>query len=88
MPTIISYLLSNALRPKENGTPGEGQVFNIVSNTWEEPNAEEKEMLLGYNRGDTQAAGVSDEERSIRIGRALDANTMRWLGAILHASQA
>ena len=88
MPTIVSYLLSNAFRPKENGTPGEGQVFNIVTNTCEEPDAEEKEMLLGYSRGDTAAVGVSDEERSIRIGRALDANTMRWLGAILHASQA
>ena len=65
-----------------------GQVFNMVSNKWEEPDAEEKEMLLGFNRGDTAAMGVSDEDRSIRIGRALDANTMRWLGAILHASQA
>ena len=88
MPTIVSYLLSHAFRPKENGTPGEGQVFNMMSNNWEEPDAEEKEMLLGFNRGDTAAIGVSDEERSIRIGRALDANTMRWLGAILHASQA
>ena len=88
MPTIVSYLLSNAFRPKENGTPGEGQVFNKVSNKWEEPDAEEKEMLLGFNRCDTAAIGVSDEDRSIRIGRALDANTMRWLGAFLHASQA
>ena len=88
MPTVVSSLLSNAFRPKVDGTPGEGQVFNIVSNTWEDLDAEEKEMLLGFNRGDTAAIGVSDEERSIRIGRALDANTMRWLGAILHASQA
>ena len=56
---------------------GRGIVYNIVSNTWEEPDAEEKEMLLGYSRGDTAAVGVSDEERSIRIGRALDATTMR-----------
>ena len=88
MSTTMSYLMSNAFRPKENGAPGEGQVYNIVSNTWEEPDAQEKEMLLGYSRGDTAAVGVSDEERSIRIGRALDATTMRWLGAILHASQA
>ena len=88
MPTIVSYLMSNAFRTKENGALGEGQVFNIVSNTWEEPDAEEKEMLLGYSHGDTAAVGVSDEERSIRIGRALDATTMRWLGAVLHASRA
>ena len=72
MPTVVSYLLSNAFRPKEGEAPREGQVFNIVSNTWEEPDAEEKEILLGYTRGDTIVAGVSDEERSIRIGRALD----------------
>ena len=76
------------LSDQENGTLEEGQVFNMVSNTWEEPDAEEKWMLLGFNRGDTAAIGVSDEEHSIRIGRALDAHTMRWLGAILHASQA
>ena len=88
MPTVVSYLLSNAFGPKEGGAPGEGQVFNIVSDTWEEPDVEEKEMLLGFTRGNTAAPEISDEERSIRIGRALDANTMRWLGAILYASQA
>ena len=88
MPSVVSYLLSNAFKPKDEGALGEGQVFNIVSHTWEEPDAEEKEILLGYTRGDTAALGVSNEERSIRIGRALDANTMRWLGAILYASHA
>ena len=73
-------------RPKDDRAPGEGEVFNIVTNEWEEPDAKEKEMLLGYTLGDTTAAGVSDEDRAIRLGRALDGNTMRWLGAILHAS--
>ena len=87
MPTVVSYLLSNAYRPKNDGAPGEGQLFNTNSNEWEEPDAEEKEQLLGYTPGDTAALGVFDEDRSIRLGRALDGNTMRWLGAILHASQ-
>ena len=87
-PTVVSYLRSNAFRPKENGTPGEGEVFNTQTNVWEEPDAEEKELLLGYTLGDTAAAGVSDEDRAVRLGRALDGTTMRWLGAILHASQA
>ena len=55
---------------------------------WEEPDAEEKELLLGYTLGDTAAAGVSDGDRAVRLGRALDGTTTRWLGAILHASQA
>ena len=48
MPTIVSYLQSNAYRAKANGAPGEGQVFNIQSNVWEEPDVEEKESLLGF----------------------------------------
>ena len=86
--TVVSYLHSNAFRPKENGNPGEGEVFNTISLEWEEPDAEEKEMLLGYAAGDTLASGVTEAERGIRLGRALEGNTMRWLGAYLHASQA
>ena len=88
MPSVVSYLRSNAFRPKENGNPGEGEVFNTISLEWEEPDAEEKDMLLGYAAGDTSASGVTESERAIRLGRALEGNTMRWLGAYLHASQA
>ena len=88
MPTVVSYLRSNAFRPKENGNPGEGEIFNTISLEWEEPGVEEKEMLLGYAAGDTTAAGVTADERAIRLGRALEGNTMRWLGAFLHAIQA
>ena len=88
MLTVVSYRHSNAFRPKENGNPGEGEVFNTISLEWEEPNAEEKEMLLQYAAGDTSAAGVTEAERAIRVGRALEGNTMRWLDAYLHASQA
>ena len=88
MPTVVSYLGSRAFRPKENGNPGEGEVFNTESNLLEEPDAEEKELLMGYTAGDTAATGVSEADRAIRLGRALEGNTMRWLGALLHASQA
>ena len=44
-------------------------------------------MLLGYAAGDTAAPMVAEAERAIRLGRALEGNTMRWLGAYLHASQ-
>ena len=30
MPTVVSYLHSNAFRPKENGNPREGEVFNTI----------------------------------------------------------
>ena len=88
MPTVVSYLRSNAFRPKENGNPGEGEVFNANNLEWEEPDVEEKELLLGYATRDTSAPGVTEAERAIRLGRALEGNTMRWLDAYLHASQA
>ena len=88
MPTIVSYLNSNAFRIKANGAPGEGQVFNLQTDQWEEPDVGEKEQLLGFHVGDMAAPGITYDERSIRIGGALNANTMRWLGALLHASQA
>ena len=85
---MVSYLQSNASRAKPNGAPKEGQVFNVQTNMWEEPDVEEKERLLGFQCDDTATPGVTSAARAIRIGRALDANTMRWLGAFLHASQA
>ena len=88
MPTVVSYPRFNAYRPQDNGAPGEGELFNTYTNKWEEPNADEKELLLGYSRGDTAALGVTNAKRSMRLGRALDAHTMRWLGAMLHANQA
>ena len=87
MPTVVSYLQSNAFRAKENGAPGEGQVFNTHTDEWEEPDVSEKERFLGFQVGDTAAPGVTADARAIRIRRALDAHTMRWLGAFLHASQ-
>ena len=74
---MVSYLHSNAFRPKENSNPREGEVFNTISLEWEEPDVEEKELLLGYAAGNTSAAGVTEAERAIRSGRALEGNTIR-----------
>ena len=90
MQTVVSYLRSRAFRTNEDGTPGEGQVFNTITLEWEELDVEEKEQLLGFTAGSTAAEGVTEDEdeRAVRVGRALDGNTMRWMGAYLHASQA
>ena len=31
MPTVVSYLNSNAYRTKDNGNPGEGQLYNTLT---------------------------------------------------------
>ena len=86
LPMLVSYLQSNAFREKANESPGEGQVFNIHTRIYKEPDVTEKEMLLGFQPNSTYVAGVSRDQRAIRLGRALDGSTMAWFGAFLHAS--
>ena len=81
MPTLVSSLRSNAYRPKLDGSPGEGEVCNVIYEWWEEPALGEKEKLMGYNEGDTEA------QRSVRLGRALNGHTMRLFEAFLWAAQ-
>ena len=87
MPTLVSFLRSNAFRTKITGGPGEGEGFNKTAGVWEEPEVEEKEELMGYARGATATMNITENQRSIRIGRALDGITMRWLGAFIASKQ-
>ena len=75
------------IKARANGTPNEGEVSIIHTDMWEEPDTTEKEQRLDFLPSKTVIPGVTAEQRSIRIGRALDANTMRGLGAFWHASQ-
>ena len=81
MPTVVSFLRSNAYRPKPDGRLGEGKVYNVIYERWEEPSVREKKKLMGYNEGDTAAGGVTEAQRTVRFGRALNGHTMRWFGA-------
>ena len=43
MPTIVSFQGSYAFRFQEDGSRGEGQVYNTNTHRWEEPDVGEKE---------------------------------------------
>ena len=88
MPTVVSYIRSNAHRPKSNGEPGEGKVFNLAREEWEELDCREKEQMMGYMADETKCAEASEAERSMRLGRALDANVMLHLGAVMFTAHA
>ena len=88
MLTVVSYIRSNAYRSRPNGEPGEGEVFNLAQEEWEEPNCQEKEQMMGYMTNETERPHASEAERSMRLGRALDANVMLHLGAVLFAAHA
>ena len=87
MPTVVSYLHNNAFRPIDARQPGEGEVFNLNTEEWEEPDVLEKGMLLGYARNETASPHVTKADRSIRLARSLNANVMRWMEALLAAPQ-
>ena len=43
--------------------------------------------MMGYAIDATKAAHVTVFQRTMRLGQAMDANTMRWFGAFLFATQ-
>ena len=88
MPTIVSFPKSHAYKPKANGKPGEGKLWNKLHRRWEEPYLAEKEQMLGYRVGETAGGLATPTQRDVRLGQAMDGNTMRWMGAFMLAAQA
>ena len=86
MPTVVSYIKSNAYRPKSDDAVGEGEVFNLEKEEWEELDCREKEHIIGYMADETEYPNAFETERSMRLGRALDANVIVHLGAMLAAA--
>ena len=44
--------------------------------------------MMGYMANETECPHALEAERSMRLGRALDANVMLHLGAVLFAAHA
>jgi hypothetical protein len=56
--------------------------------TYEEPNAEERELAMGFPRGFTAARAVSEHTRRELLGQAMDLNSVMWiLGAARAAGE-
>lgn len=87
MPTIVSYPNNHAYRFKESSAPGEGQYWNKDRRTWQEPTLAHMEQMLGYPIGFTDGGLATDTQRAVRLGHAVDGNTLRWFGAFLRAAQ-
>ena len=69
------------------GKPGEEQLWNKRTKKWKEPTIHEREQMMGYAIDATKAAHVTIQQRTMRLGQAMDANTMRWFGAFLFVTQ-
>ena len=78
LPTLVSYPGSHAFR---NGGPG---MVKGDDGELQEPNAEERELAMGFRKGYTAAPGLAEAHRRKLLGRAMDFNSL--LGLIGTAS--
>lgn len=74
LPTLMAFSGSWNYRP---GHPGSIWDSNLLCYT--EPTADERELALGYNLGDTAAPGVTEDQRRAVLGKCIDANTLQAL---------
>eukprot|EP00775_Hariotina_reticulata_P013865 gene13865-biopygen15796 len=82
-PTLMSRPQSYAFRA---GQPGSiWDCSNPAAAFWDEPNAHEREVSLGYEPGSTAADGVSEQQRRSALGQCMDANALQVLMAISQA---
>jgi hypothetical protein len=54
-------------------------VYRHVSATWDEPNLEERERVMGFQTSATSHTKVIRLERNAVLGRGMDLNSLTWL---------
>ena len=82
LPTLVSYPGSYAFR---NGGPG--MVINTITHQLEEPNANERERIMGLPPSTTMAPQVSEAQRRRLLGQAIELRCLTFLLSIGLAHQ-
>ena len=83
LPTFTAYRMSRAFKA---GQPG--AVFDGNQRCWTEPNAEERELAMGFDQGCTYVPAVlgqiavDDAARHAALGKAMDMNAVSSLFAM------
>jgi hypothetical protein len=62
MPTMMSFPKSRAFRPERQGC-----VWDATQQTFDEPNAEERELIMGFKPSSTAAPNVTDRQRRAHL---------------------
>ncbi|GAQ89453.1 hypothetical protein KFL_005250035 [Klebsormidium nitens] len=70
-PTLVATPSSYAFRFQAN-QPGPGMVYDRNVRKWQEPNADERERIMGMLPGSTRGYNVPEAERRRLIGSATD----------------
>jgi hypothetical protein len=76
-PTLVAFPISCAFRDLNAGT-----VYDTISQTLTQPNVSERESLMGYSKGITWTPTISNTDRHMIIGRAMDATCLAFLFSI------
>jgi transposase InsO family protein len=71
LPTLMSFRTSRAFKPTCAGSIYASQQCEFL-----EPTAVESELAMGYEAGTTAAPEVSDSERCMALGQAIDLNAL------------
>jgi hypothetical protein len=79
-PTLVAFPISLAFRDLNAGT-----VYDTTTQTLTQPNVSERESLMGYVKGTTWTPTISNTDRHMIVGRALDATTLDFLFSMCQA---
>ena len=86
-PTIVATPGSYAFREThyaDDTIRGPGMVHDREKNRYEEPNADERERIMGMFVGSTDRPGATEEQRRQQIGNAVDVRAYTWLSMELY----
>ncbi|CAI7912910.1 unnamed protein product [Closterium sp. NIES-53] len=78
LPTLVAYEEARGFK-MEGELPGPGMIYDVRKGRWEEPTANEREAAMGHLWGATAHPEVTERQRRVALGRAMDVNVMMWL---------
>jgi site-specific DNA-cytosine methylase len=78
-PTIVASQASYSYRWQAPDRPGPGMIYDRNCREWQEPNADERERLMGMLPASTQAPTATEADRRRLIGSAVDVRGYTWL---------
>ena len=78
-PTLVSTPGSYAFRFQAPDQAGPGMVYDRNLREWQEPNAAERERIMGMEPGSTEGDNRTDLVRRQLIGSAVDVRAYAWL---------
>ena len=81
-PTLVATPGSYAFREThyiDDVIRGPGMIYDREKGQYDEPNADERERIMGMLPGSTNRPGATEDQRRQQIGNAVDVRAYTWL---------